>query len=149
MVDVIPSRVEENILEYMLGGHACFCIKQVNDGKAYSAWYKIKKSESHGYTIYTVSFIDGNTPKYCGYFNRNNIGNLVGLSVSNKSSEVEDRFVKPLIKVINRLAKGKPLWDEVSVYSNGKCSLCGRPLRDEESIRRGIGPECYKKLGIS
>jgi hypothetical protein len=26
-----------------------------------------------------------------------------------------------------------------------KCGICNRELRDEESIRRGIGPECLKK----
>jgi len=27
------------------------------------------------------------------------------------------------------------------------CAICGRPLRDPESIERGIGPDCNEKLG--
>jgi len=26
-----------------------------------------------------------------------------------------------------------------------RCGICGRPLSNEKSIRRGIGPICYKK----
>ena len=28
----------------------------------------------------------------------------------------------------------------------GACSICGRPLKDPESVKRGIGPECLAKL---
>jgi hypothetical protein len=30
----------------------------------------------------------------------------------------------------------------------GKCGACGRPLEDKESVERGIGPVCAKKLGF-
>lgn len=26
-----------------------------------------------------------------------------------------------------------------------RCGVCGRPLKNETSVRRGIGPVCYKK----
>lgn len=29
----------------------------------------------------------------------------------------------------------------------GRCGMCNRPLEDEESLARGIGPICAKKLG--
>ncbi|MCT1603626.1 DUF6011 domain-containing protein [Dermacoccus nishinomiyaensis] len=28
----------------------------------------------------------------------------------------------------------------------GRCRVCGRPLRSPESIARGSGPECSKKV---
>lgn len=34
---------------------------------------------------------------------------------------------------------------EVFARSRTHCAICGRALTDEESIRRGIGPECFEK----
>lgn len=30
--------------------------------------------------------------------------------------------------------------------SLGKCKLCGKKLTDADSVARGYGPECYKKV---
>lgn len=30
--------------------------------------------------------------------------------------------------------------------SSGKCLLCGRKLRDAESLKRGYGPKCWEKV---
>lgn len=35
----------------------------------------------------------------------------------------------------------------VQVHHLGKCGRCGRTLKDAESIKLGLGPECAKKLG--
>lgn len=34
----------------------------------------------------------------------------------------------------------------VKLYHNGKCAHCQRPLTDPESVLRGLGPDCLKKL---
>lgn len=31
---------------------------------------------------------------------------------------------------------------------NGTCSICGRPLSDRDSVIRGMGPECERKIGL-
>ncbi len=36
----------------------------------------------------------------------------------------------------------------VEIYHHGRCGNCGRILTHPESIKRGIGPECYKKYGL-
>ena len=30
----------------------------------------------------------------------------------------------------------------------GNCAICGALLTDELSMSRGIGPECYRKIGV-
>ena len=37
---------------------------------------------------------------------------------------------------------------DTEIYHHGRCCNCGRILTHPYSIKRGIGPECYKKLGI-
>ncbi len=37
----------------------------------------------------------------------------------------------------------------VAEIPKGRCECCGRELMDEESVRRGIGPECTRKLETS
>lgn len=39
------------------------------------------------------------------------------------------------------------LHTDVDVIHVGKCGVCGRALTNPESIRRGIGPECWSKVG--
>lgn len=36
----------------------------------------------------------------------------------------------------------------VLILHRGTCGRCGRPLKDAESLKKGIGPECRKILGI-
>lgn len=38
--------------------------------------------------------------------------------------------------------------EQVELYHVGKCGRCNRPLTDPTSIERGIGPDCYKLLGL-
>lgn len=40
-----------------------------------------------------------------------------------------------------------PLPDGLEVRHEGRCGKCGRALTVPESIDRGIGPECWAKLG--
>jgi hypothetical protein len=37
---------------------------------------------------------------------------------------------------------------ETALAAAGRCKVCGRSLRDPESVTRGIGPECWSK-GLS
>lgn len=68
---------------------------------------------------------------------------------------VDDRGIKPwgrfghlgkFTDVIWRLATGE-LVDGYSLLVSGRCVRCNRTLTTEESIRRGIGDECWKKMG--
>jgi hypothetical protein len=34
---------------------------------------------------------------------------------------------------------------EAALNQSGRCRICGRAIRDEQSLTRGVGPECWKK----
>jgi len=41
----------------------------------------------------------------------------------------------------------RKLYRDMNVsYGVGRCAVCGRRLTDPESVRRGIGPKCYRKV---
>jgi phosphoribosyl 1,2-cyclic phosphodiesterase/uncharacterized HAD superfamily protein len=48
---------------------------------------------------------------------------------------------------------GKPLPSEREPVGKGadgqKCRLCGRPITDGESLKRGVGPDCWRNLDAS
>jgi len=43
-------------------------------------------------------------------------------------------------------AVGRDPEGTMAAGARGACGLCGKALTDPESIRRGIGPECYRSL---
>lgn len=46
----------------------------------------------------------------------------------------------------NKLVNNQPIDSRFYACHIGKCGKCSRVLTDEDSIRRGIGPECWKKI---
>lgn len=46
--------------------------------------------------------------------------------------------------VFDRLAKGQ-LPEQVEIWHEGRCGVCGRPLTTPESIATGIGPVCAER----
>ena len=150
-MNLIPTEVSENILQYMLGGHATFCVKQdateTSDGG--QVWYTIYESSGGAYeTTYFVYKVDGNKSYYAGYFTYNDLGKLKSLRESKKKKEVDDSVSKPLCVVLNSLKNKGVLPGNgiVHIYSDGRCSVCKRRLTDFNSIKDGVGPECRKKL---
>lgn len=44
--------------------------------------------------------------------------------------------------------KGNEIPADLEVYHIGRCGICGRTITNPKSLYRGIGPECYKKVGF-
>jgi hypothetical protein len=44
------------------------------------------------------------------------------------------------------LVNDKPLPEYIQVWHHGQCCKCNRILTDPTSIKRGIGPECLKRM---
>jgi hypothetical protein len=55
--------------------------------------------------------------------------------------------VKVLRWALHLAATGGSLPEGYAVHHEGKCGCCGRTLTVPESIKRGIGPECWAKMG--
>ncbi len=49
--------------------------------------------------------------------------------------------------VMKRVFRGE-MPSDADVMHEGRCGVCGRALTVPESIERGIGPECFGRMGI-
>lgn len=142
------SEITENILDYILGGDSCFCVRQSDDNGTKECWYSVRQNHNSE-KMFFVNLVDGNRSKYLGYFYSNDVGQLRNLTVKTKKAEAGPEYALPLIRVLNRLKthEGK-LWSGVTLVSDGRCAKCGRRITDPESIRYGIGPKCRERLGL-
>lgn len=58
-------------------------------------------------------------------------------------AELRETYSRMLVAVIG----GETWGGKIRVLSSGACAICGRKLTTPESIDRGIGPECWGKVG--
>lgn len=68
------------------------------------------------------------------------LGGLVRLAFPSTGEREEQKLnMNELMRKIQRR------WEENQMESTHNCRRCGRELKDEESIRLGIGPICLQK----
>lgn len=130
------GQIVQGIVPFMLGGNSEFTISQ-EPNIQYK--YKIKMNEER-----TLAFVYMQG-KYQGYIRKQD-GKYVFYIGNKGNRSFNTQAINGLLWVLN---KGDNLPKEVKVYHHGKCSVCGRKLTDSESIKRGIGPTCRAKLGLS
>lgn len=56
--------------------------------------------------------------------------------------------VNGLMFILTRLVVGAPISSKLHILHFGKCCVCGRKLMDTESVIRGVGPTCFKKMNL-
>lgn len=125
----------EDALKYIMGGKAGFTILNIKTGKQFS------------YTTYAKKYV--HYVFYCGEY----IGYI------SKKSKV---FAESMVDLKNLLSpkdqsalQFKWIWDRlnesklpntIQFYHHGTCSVCGKPLTDPESIKRGMGNICASRI---
>lgn len=128
------------ILNFLLGGK-CECVIE-NEKTERSFRYKIMKSDNA--SLFFVHLFGDAGYKYAGFIKL--VGDkYVFATGKNGALTVEDVEVKALLYVLNKSGK---LPSGVNVRHIGRCSRCSRKLTDALSIARGLGPECYKSVGV-
>lgn len=126
--------VEGDYRDFILGGNASFILKSNKTGTEFM--YKIK--ESNGVYLVNVSQGEGSWV-YAGFI-KDNYGKLEYI-IGRKGRLLESNTkIKALMWALSH-SNNK----QITVYHLGKCGRCGRTLKDEESIKCGLGPECRKK----
>lgn len=60
--------------------------------------------------------------------------------------ETNSAPVALLRQVIAATWASQPLPPGHTLHHEGRCGKCGRPLTTPESVKRGIGPECFKRM---
>ena len=140
------SVVNENILAFIFGSKAEFTILQeaINGKKEVSVRYRVSQSKNNKDLYFVSTQPLGNTEiVYHGYIYGGNYYKAKTLKFD--PTLYNNSAIKALLWV---LSKGDNLPTVVHVLHHGKCSRCGRKLKDIESLRCGMGPECRKKSKI-
>lgn len=145
---VMNNMVTQNILDYILGGKACFRIVQdsTKSNRGGSAVYVVNKDKYKDgkFFLYVVK---GNSRMFIGSFNRRYLGSL---DINTSRSKDYEREVNAFLVTVNCLANKGTLPGNgiVHIVHDCRCAVCRRRLTDEKSVEYGIGPECRKKLKV-
>ena len=122
-----PNHINpSDFLRYALGGYASFSIKSLKTNEILH--FKITKHPDKDFW-----FVFSNDGNEC-------VGTIENqtFKISRKSTcKEKDLFMWFWENVSN---------SNIEIFHDGICSVCGRPLKDEESTRIGIGPICLKRL---
>lgn len=147
----MKNEVTENILEFILGGRADFCI--VQDGKDFGQGlvaqtvkyrYVVKAGKYKGVYLVSAGEVSNSKVMYLGTLKKSSNNHFIFSEVSGLS-DAGKYWINGLMWVLDRVGS---LPERVHVVHNGRCAVCGRVLTDAESVMRGFGPSCAKKLGI-
>ena len=128
-------------LSFLLAGKATFTVRSEKTGEHLTFQVRNWKKAKDG-TMHFVSVRTGNDYASIGFI-RDRASYYVG-----KKAELpfDDSRVRGFRYVFEHLCQ-KNMPPKCEVWHEGQCGKCGRPLTDPDSIARGIGPECIKKMG--
>jgi hypothetical protein len=149
-----PAQMQdpEDIKRFMFGGNARFTLVSVPTQQRFT--YRIKKAGE---------FMPDGRPSSVGWFvgvltGPDNTKDFVYLGHIYKASRDYVQGSKSRLAVdapsaiafewfYNRALDGR-IPPQMEFWHEGRCCRCSHPLTVPESIRRGIGPECAKMMGV-
>ncbi len=127
-------------LDFIFGGKALFTCKNSKTSNRFT--FKVTKHKKDD--IYFVKVLTNpDIYEFVGTIFKD------GKFKYSRKSRITDasQSVRVFDYVINKL-NTKSLPDFIQLWHEGKCGCCGRTLTTPESIIRGIGPECFKRIKI-
>lgn len=133
----------ETALAFMLAGKAVVTLKSEATGEHLTFQLKRWKKATDA-SIHFVSARTGNDYGKIGMV-RNGTSYIFGKAEKN-DLPFDDKRVRGFRYAFEHLCQ-KRMPPKCEVWHEGQCGRCGRPLSDPDSIARGIGPECIKKMG--
>lgn len=140
----MTNEITEDILAFIFGGKAEFTILQesINGKKEVSVRYRVSLSKDKNVYFVSTQPIGSVDLSYHGYLYKGKY--YKGKKFDFNPGDYNTPAIHALLWV---LSKGDNLPYVVHVLHHGKCSRCGRKLKDLESLQCGMGPECRKKGG--
>lgn len=136
-------------LHFMLGGRAEFSLR----GARHHFSYRIsvaKKGKLAG-QLFVYGVRGGEMREdYMGMIVGANTGNPTVKLTMKTMFRAEDPQVGALVWTLKHIARAAATGGEMpaglELWHFGHCGLCHRPLTDPDSIERGIGPVCWKRI---
>lgn len=150
-----PMTGHTDISRYLLAGNATLTLRSMRTQTRYTV--KVQKSEPNEQYRRRADVLDSYFVKllvapdeyqYLGMLERRVEGVALRLTKGSKMNDgsgpvaAVNWFLK---QVINQ--DTPPALAQLEVWHEGQCGRCGRELTVPESIARGIGPECWEKMG--
>lgn len=129
------NEVLGNYKEFILGGKAEFTIFQEPN---IQVKYRVYANDNKTCWFVYTEPNDSKDTVYQGYLKRDLSFNVGARGMQNYNQVA----VNALLWVLKH--KGN-MPDKVHIYHHGKCSVCGRKLKDAESLKYGIGPTCRSR----
>lgn len=135
---------------FFFGGNATFTI---DNGKGEHYTFKIRQPKKQnpqftGPTPFFASLLTGpdneNSYSYMGIACA--VTGSIRLTKASRMTE-ESVPVKVLAWALKHALGDKILPAGYAIRHQGTCGCCGRTLTHPESLTRGIGPECWSKMG--
>ena len=126
---------------FIFGGNAEFSIQNLENGQVYRYLVKKAKDNDHMFFVYVQ---DGRNWSYSGYLLKHNDGSYRYDAGNKGNYGVGEPPIRGLMYALHY--GNRPLPAPMSMYHHCKCALCGKTLKDAESVERGFGPECWKRV---
>jgi hypothetical protein len=135
--------------DFFLGGKATFTVQNNQTGEHRT--YKIRKPEPTAQWPNPAWFIKQmtGTDNESHYSYIGKIDPQTGAVTLTRASKFSEG--SPVVKaarwVVSHVILGLQVPDQIDIRHAGKCGRCGRTLTTPESLTRGVGPECWEKMG--
>jgi hypothetical protein len=140
----VPIELDKS---FFTGGNAIFTVESPN-GKHYT--FKIRQPKRDQNAPHFVSLLSGpdneNDYTYLGMLATVNGQPTVKLTKASRMTE-NSAPVKVARWALKHVFGDRMLPLGYAIHHEGKCGCCGRTLTVPESIKRGIGPECWERMG--
>lgn len=141
-LDEKKVQVRDNFKGFLLGGKCETTITSNKTGKQYT--YYLEKSDKDNEMYFLHVMYEYKKYQYAGLLIVKKDGVKFKRGTRGKLTE-DSNSVKAIVWVLNRAVQDKSM-DKVKIYHLGRCGVCGRELTDQESIERGIGPVCLRRV---
>lgn len=139
-----------DVLAYVLAGNATFTLEfSTRAGKETRFTYRVALNDAG--TMYFVALLVGpNNEADYQYIGMLSATQGANLRLTAKSKAGDDAMsVRAFRRWWRALTeKNEAALDLVEFWHEGRCGRCGRLLTVPSSVARGIGPECYAKMGM-
>lgn len=130
-------------LDFMLSGRAILTLKSQVTGDHYT--FKITKVENaeRWFVSYLAGSDNENDYSYLGVID----GRDRYVRLTSKSRLSDDSApVKTIRYAVGHITKNNQIGPGLEIWHEGCCGRCGRTLTHPESVERGFGPECIKRI---
>ncbi len=129
--------------KFFTGGNATFT---VDNGQGVHYTFKIRQPKGDNkphFAMLLTGPCNETAYTYVGVFNPADFS----IRLTRNSKYTDDTTpVKVLRWALKHVVTDKLLPAGYTIHHEGKCGCCGRKLTVPESIKRGIGPECWSRI---